>query len=130
MPIPAAPRTITDTNKLQEKVKRFIFGNCVHCHSKGSSVFDMNPEVLLANTVNKPTNAQSVEPPAGWMRIKPGFPEQSVVFVQSRRTPIPTMFMGKPVKLRPMPPVGVADVAADQVFLTDLAMWITNLPKM
>jgi hypothetical protein len=31
--------------------------------------------------------------------------------------------------MRPMPPVGVADVAAEQEFLTDLAAWITALPK-
>jgi hypothetical protein len=32
------------------------------------------------------------------------------------------------VRMRPMPPVGVADVAANQAFLTDLAAWITSLP--
>jgi hypothetical protein len=129
MPIPTAPATITDADPRLLRIKRFVFGNCVHCHSLGSGVFDMRPEVFVANTVNKPTNAQSVEPPAGWMRIKPGFPGQSVIYVQSQRTMIPTMVGGKPVKLRPMPPVGVADVAAEQEFLTDLAAWITALPK-
>jgi hypothetical protein len=132
MPIPTDPATITDAsndNGRLLRIKRFVFGNCVHCHAMGSGVFDMRPEVFVANTVNKPTNAQSVEPPAGWMRIKPGFPGQSVIYVQAQRTMIPTMVAGKPVKLRPMPPVGVADVAADQEFLTELAAWITALPK-
>jgi len=73
------------------------------------------------------TMSQSVEAPAGWFRIKPGVPSMSVVYVQAQRTMIPTMVAGKPVKMRPMPPVGVANEAANQEFLTDLAAWIMTL---
>jgi hypothetical protein len=67
--------------------------------------------------------------PTGWARVKPGFPGQSVLYVQVQRTMIPTMVGNMAVKMRPMPPVGVADAAAEQELLTDLAAWITALPK-
>ena len=66
-PIPANPATITDTSNDMGRllrIKRFMFGNCVHCHN-GNSVFDLHPDVFVANTVNKVTEAQSVSPPAG-----------------------------------------------------------------
>jgi hypothetical protein len=127
-PIPTDPATVADPDPRLARIKRFVFGNCVHCHAGG--VFDLHPEVFVTNTVKVATNSQSVEAPAPiWYRVNPGLPNQSVLYVQARRTMIPTMFMGKPVKMRPMPPVGVADVAAEQEFLTDLAAWITALPK-
>jgi hypothetical protein len=130
MPARTTPETITDTSNdggRMLRIKRFIFGNCVHCHN-GGKVFDMNPDKLVANTVNKDTESQSVMPPAGWKRVLPGKPEMSVLYVQARRTPLPPAVGG--VRLRPMPPVGVSDLAADQAALTDIAAWIMSLPPV
>ncbi|HXU80952.1 MAG TPA: hypothetical protein VN914_06115 [Polyangia bacterium] len=119
--------TITDPDLRLQRIKRFVFGNCVHCHA--GNVVDLHPDVFVANTVSKPTNAQSVMPPPGWFRVTPGSPTTSVLYVQAQRTMIPTMVGGKMVRMRPMPPVGVADIAANQEFLADLAAWITALKK-
>jgi hypothetical protein len=130
-PIPTDPALVKDTSNDMGRllrIKRFVMGNCVHCHGNGSAGFSLKPDDFVANTVKKMTEAQSVMPPAGWYRVTPGKPGMSVVYVQAQRTMIPTMVGGKMVRMRPMPPVGVADVAANQAFLTDLAAWITSLP--
>jgi hypothetical protein len=122
---PAAPATITDATAdggRLLRIKRFMFGNCVHCHN-GNGQVDLHPDVLVANTVNKPTEAQSVHPPAGWLRVVPGAPTRSVVYVQMQRTMLPPAVMM--TRLRAMPPVGVADLAAEQASLKDVFDWIT-----
>jgi hypothetical protein len=119
----------TPPNPLLLKAKRFVFGNCVHCHNKMGKQFDMHPDVFVQNTVGKPTMAQSVEPPAGWLRVVPGDPEKSVLYVQARRTPLPMPNMAGGNRLRPMPPIGVADIAVDQEGLDALKMWILSLKK-
>jgi hypothetical protein len=124
-PIPAAPKTITDNNALLLRVKRFVFGNCVHCHN-GNSVFDMHPEVFVENTVGKEVEAQSVHPPPGYLRIVAGNPTMSVVYRQMARVNLPPAMNGAD-PLRPMPPVGVADIAVDQAALTDMRTWIMGL---
>ncbi len=127
-PLPAMPATITDatTNDAGRllRIKQFLFGNCVHCHN-GNSVFDLHPDVFVANTVNKATEAQSVVPPPGWKRVVPKSPQTSVLFVQTQRTMIPPPVNGS--RLRPMPPVGVADVAADAQAVKDISDWILSL---
>jgi hypothetical protein len=127
MPLPPAPATITDATAdagRMLRIKRFMFGNCVHCHN-GNGQVDLHPDVLVANTVSKPTEAQSVHPPAGWLRVVPGAPLRSVVYVQMQRTMLPPPVMM--TRLRAMPPVGVADLAAEQASLKDVFDWITAL---
>jgi len=129
MPAPATPATIADASNdggRLLRIKQFVFGNCVHCHNGGGQV-DLHPDVFVANTVSKPTEAQSVMPPAGWLRVVPGDPSTSVLYVQMQRTMLPPATGNE--RLRPMPPVGVADVAADQAALKDVSDWITALPK-
>jgi hypothetical protein len=127
-PIPASPATITDSTTNDGgrllRIKQFMFGNCVHCHN-GNSVFDLHPDVFVANTVNKPTASQSVMPPPGWRRVVPRSPQTSVLYVQTQRTMIPPPVNGS--RLRPMPPMGVADVAADAAALKDISDWILSL---
>jgi hypothetical protein len=130
-PIPSPAATITDNSNdggRLLRIKRFVFGNCVHCHN-GKSYFDLHPDMFVANTVGKPTNSQSVMPPKGWLRVVPGSPSTSVLYVQVQRTMLPPpMGTGSMMtRLRPMPPVGVADVAADQAALADLNAWILSL---
>jgi len=127
-PIPANPATITDSDPRLQRIKRAVFGNCVHCHGNGG-FFDLGPDEFVANTVGKPTDSNGTTMPDGWARVKPGVPLQSVLYIQTRRTMIPTMVGGKMVRMRPMPPVGVAEVAADQALVADLFAWITALPR-
>lgn len=129
MPAPADPATITDASNdggRLLRIKRFVFGNCVTCHN-GNGNFDMRPDVFVQNTVGKPTESQSVEPPAGWLRVVPGDPETSVLYVQMQRTMLPPP-VGASGRLRAMPPVGLADVAVEQTALKDVFDWITALP--
>jgi hypothetical protein len=128
-PAPADPVTITDASNDEGRllrVKRFVFGNCVTCHN-GDGNFDMRPDVFVENTVGKPTESQSVEPPPGWLRVVPGDPATSVLYVQMQRTMLPPP-QGAASRLRPMPPVGLADVAVEQTSLKDVFDWITALP--
>jgi hypothetical protein len=128
--VPATPTAITDANPLLLRVKRFVFGNCAHCHN-GRTVFNMAPDVFVANTVGKMTEAQSVVPPKGWLRVVPGSPDTSVVYVQAERTklPPPVVVDGMETRLRPMPPVGVADIAVPVDAVADLRAWIMSLKK-
>jgi len=129
LPAPADPATITDASADEGRllrIKRFVFGNCASCHH-GDGNFDMRPDVFVENTVGKPTESQSVEPPAGWLRVVPGDPATSVLYVQMQRTMIPPP-QGAANRLRPMPPVGLADVAVEQTSLKDVFDWITALP--
>jgi hypothetical protein len=129
--LPASPATITDnTNDSGRflRIKQFIFGNCVHCHH-GEGLVDFRPDVFYANTVGQPTEAQSVVPPRGWLRVVPRMPEISVLYKQVERTRLPPATGGgERDRLRPMPPVGVSDQAVDLRALTDLREWILSLP--
>lgn len=124
---PAVPRSIVESDPTLLQVKEFVLGNCVHCHNEKGRVFDMAPEVFVANTVNQATSAQSVHPPAGWFRVTPGQPEMSVLFVQARRTPLPEPTMAGDNRLRPMPPIGVNDLTPDEAGLTAIQNWIKSL---
>jgi hypothetical protein len=128
-PIPAAPAIITDASNdggRLLRIKRFVFGNCVTCHNGGGQV-DLHPDVFVANTVNQATTAQSVMPPAGWLRVIPGEPAKSVLYVQMQRTMLPPA-NGAADRLRAMPPVGLADQAVEQTALKDVFDWISALP--
>jgi hypothetical protein len=129
LPVPADPATISDASADDGRllrIKRFVFGNCVTCHN-GQGNVDFNPAVFVDNTVGKPTEAQSVMPPEGWLRVVPGDPETSVLYVQMQRTMLPEPEAGMN-RLRPMPPLGVAEVAAEPSSLQDVYDWISALP--
>lgn len=127
-PLPPDPATITDASNdggRLLRIKRFVFGNCASCHN-GDSQFDLRPDVFVQNTVGKPTEAQSVMPPEGWLRVVPGDANKSVLYVQMQRTMLPPEMDGR--RLRAMPPIGLNDVAAEQNALKDVLDWITGLP--
>jgi hypothetical protein len=122
--IPASPATITDPDPVLERVKRFVFGNCVHCHNgQGANPVDLRPEAFVRNTVNKVPQSPGVETPPGWFRIRPRMPERSVVYLQ-------TLGGNLPATLRLMPPVGVKvrDVPAFTAELDAMRAWINSLP--
>jgi hypothetical protein len=116
-PLPAEPRSITDPDPRFEQVKRFVFGNCVHCHH-GGRVVDFRPDVFFQNTVNAPPESSGIEPPPGFLRIVPGSPEMSVVYVQAARVDLPE-------GLKPMPPIAVQ--FPPQGELENMRLWIESL---
>lgn len=122
--VPANPAVITDANPVLQQVKRFVFGQCVHCHNgKGTNPIDLRPEVFVANTVNKVPVSPGVEVPAGWFRVRPKMPERSVLYLQTLGgATLPAM-------LRVMPPVGVQvrDQAPFSAELENLKAWINSL---
>jgi hypothetical protein len=125
--------TITDNSNDQGRllrIKRFVFGNCVHCHN-GAEQADFHPDKLVEEWVNKPVpETQSVKPYPGMLRIFGKDLTKSVVYLQVQRTmlPPPITTGGQDIRLRPMPPVGVADMAVDQAALADIRAWIMALP--
>ena len=121
------PATITASDPNLLATLKFVKGNCVHCHNAKGKQFDLAPEVFVQNTVRQKTDAQSVMPPADWFRVFPGMPEKSVVYVQTRRAPLPMPTATGGDRLRPMPPIGVNDMAPDQAGLDAMKAWIMNL---
>ena len=89
------------------------------------------PRQVVEEWVNKEVpETQSVKPYPGMLRVFGKDPTKSVVYLQVQRTmlPPPIMSTGEDIRLRPMPPVGVADVAVDQTALADIRAWIMSLP--
>jgi hypothetical protein len=122
MPPPATPASITDPDATQQQVKRFVYGNCVHCHNNNNSPIDFSPDVFVANTVCKPADDGHIMAPAGWFRINPKKPDMSVAYVQAMGVKPGTVL---PDTLRPMPPVGVTIPSPE---LDNMKKWINALP--
>jgi hypothetical protein len=118
IPIPTEPKTIIEQDAKLQQVERFVFGNCAHCHH-GQIAADFRPEVFLDNTVNKPPQASGITVPDGWMRIVPGDPEKSVIYLQTRATNLPE-------GMKAMPPIGVQFPPEDE--LDNMRLWIETLP--
>jgi hypothetical protein len=123
MPPPTNPATITDADPTLQQVKRFVFGNCVHCHNNNDSPVDFSPDVWVQNTVCQVTDGH-VMPPAGWYRINPKKPDMSVAYVQAMAVK-PGTVLPDP-SLRPMPPVGVTVPLMTE--LDNMKKWINSLP--
>ena len=122
--IPRPAATITDPNPQLLQVKRFVFGNCVHCHHGKMNIVDFRPDVFVANTVNQMPEAPGIAVPEGHRRVVPGDPEKSVVYLQARGTGLPT-------GLKPMPNVGVKmrELPEFTRELDNLKAWILSLPR-
>ena len=118
------PPTITDPDPVLLRVKRFMVGQCTHCHNgQGANPIDLRPEVFVRNTIGKVPESPGVEPPPGYLRIRPRMPERSVVYLQ-------TLGGNLPRTLRLMPPVGVQirDLPEFAAELENLKAWINALP--
>jgi hypothetical protein len=114
LPSPAAQ--IRDADMLTERVKKYVYGNCFHCHNgKDSQAFDMRPDRFVAAVVRQETMASGT---ASGIRVIPGNPEMSVVYRQMTRL---NLMMG----FNPMPLVGVQ--IADPEGLRLIRDWIMSL---
>lgn len=100
------------------RVLGMFTGNCVHCHNGSggpSSSFDLRHDVALANTVDHETESSAS---ASGIRIVPGAPETSILFLAfSGETDDP--------EVSAMPPMGV-DVR-DQAAVELLRTFISEL---
>ncbi len=104
--LPGTPASIAEADPVLRRVKAWAYGNCVHCHNGAEGMLDLRPDVFVQNTVNMAAEGAGIMvPDATWKRVVPKQPERSVLFVQARRTPLPS---GPGVQMRAMPPLGVA----------------------
>jgi len=117
--LPSAPDAVQGTG-LERDVLGYVHGNCAHCHNGTggpSSSFDMRHDVMIENTVDKKTESDAS---ASGIRIVPGHPEESILFLAfSGETDNP--------EVKPMPPVGVQ--LRDTAAIEHLRTWITSLPS-
>lgn len=97
----------------------YLVGNCVHCHngSNGAaSSFDLRPDVALQNLIEVPTASSAT---AAGIRVTPGDPEASVLFLAMRGS--------EDREIKDMPPLGVA--LRDARGLALFEDWIRTLPS-
>jgi hypothetical protein len=118
-PPPAEPDRVVADDDLTRTIVGYLHGNCAHCHNGGAgpdSAFDMRHPVALANTIGQPTEGSGS---ASGIRIAPGDPDGSVLFLALSGE-------SDEEEVRAMPPLGVQrrDQATIEIFRT----WITDLP--
>jgi hypothetical protein len=117
-PAPHEPyAALPEHGPLTSAVLGYLVGNCVHCHngSNGAaSSFDLRPAVALDNAIDQPTASSAT---AAGIRVVPGKPEQSILYLG--------LSGSGDREVKSMPPVGVAlrDAGAIQL----LERWIRAL---
>lgn len=118
-PPPAAPERIEHASEATRQILGSWHGNCVHCHNGTdgpSSSFDLRYDVALQNTIDRETESSAS---AAGIRIVPGEPEESILFLAvSGETDDP--------EVKEMPPVGVDVLDGDHI--EALRRWILELP--
>ena len=98
----------------------YFIGNCTACHNGGNALnssFSLYPEDAVANTVDQPTETETGE----GIRVVPGSPEQSVLFITVVDAPVP----GYRGPFKAMPPLGLSVVDPDAQAI--LSTWIEGL---
>jgi len=119
-PKPREPfRTLPEHGPLTTAVLGYFVGNCVHCHNGtngAASSFDLRPDVALTNLVDQPTASSAT---ADGIRVVPGKPDESVLYLGVRG--------GPELEVKDMPPLGVA--VRDSSAIELLSDWITALAK-
>ena len=98
----------------------YFVGNCIACHNGGDSInssFSLYPDDAVANTVDRPTESE----PGEGLRVVPGAPEESVLFITVIDAPTPE-YRGP---FKAMPPIGLSVVDPDAT--TVLSSWIESL---
>jgi hypothetical protein len=106
------------SDPLTYRVLGYFTGNCVSCHHAGTgpnNSFDLRHQVALANTIDRPTESSAS---AAGIRVVPGDPEQSILWLAfARDTTNP--------EVKPMPPVGIDRGDAEGIEL--VRAWIESL---
>lgn len=114
------PETIEHEDDSTRLVLGMFHGNCVHCHNGTfgpSSSFDLRHDVALDNTIDQETDSSAS---ASGIRIVPGSPETSILFLAfSGETDDP--------EVSAMPPMGVDVRDAESVEL--LRSFILDLER-
>lgn len=117
-PAPSEPyAALPEHGPLTSQVLGYLVGNCVTCHngSNGAnSSYDLRPEVALENLIDQPTMSSAAAP---GIRVVPGSPEESEMFL--------AVAGSTNLEVKDMPPVGVALRDSSAVEL--LREWITAL---
>jgi hypothetical protein len=117
-PAPREPyAALPEHGPLTSQVLGYLVGNCVTCHngSNGAnSSYDLRPKVALQNLIDQPTMSSAA---AAGIRVVPGNPEESEMFL--------AVAGSTDLEVKDMPPVGVALRDASAIEL--LREWITAL---
>lgn len=117
---PDQPDEVVHEDPATRDVLAYFEGNCTHCHNGGTgpnNSFDLRHPVALENTIDQPTEGIGS---ANGLRIDPGSPSTSVLFLAfSGETEDP--------ELRLMPPAGVQ--RRDASTIESLRQWILSLPS-
>lgn len=117
---PAPTTAVEGRSEPETKALGYFVGNCITCHNGGSgenAAFSLYPDVAVDNTVDHPTESETGE----GIRVVPGDPESSVVFISVARAGEP----GYTGPFKAMPPIGITrvDPAAEGI----LGGWIEQL---
>lgn len=111
------PRRIDESDPLTRSVLEYFQGNCVHCHNAGfgpNSAFSLDYPDAVSNLVDVDTTSELLH----GLRVKPGSPEESAIYLALTATSDSTT-------AQPMPPLGVQrrDTAAAEL----VREWILSL---
>ncbi|MEM6293480.1 MAG: hypothetical protein AAGA54_19565 [Myxococcota bacterium] len=113
-----APARIEADDDLTAAVLGDLYANCVHCHNGTdgpSSAFDLRPDAALGNMIDVETESSAT---ASGIRVVPGSPEDSILFLAlSRETDDP--------EVKEMPPVGIDELDRDSI--ERMRTWIQSL---
>lgn len=117
---PRHPEAIDHPDLLARAALGYLHGNCAHCHNdspRSMSKLDLQHGRALQNLINIPTESSGQ---AAGIRVMPGIPEQSVLFLSllgDNGTP----------EIKPMPPIGVQ--VRDTGAIELIRWWITGLTR-
>jgi glucose/arabinose dehydrogenase len=118
-PLPAAPAQLFHPDRRTRGLLGYLHGNCAHCHNRSQqseSPLDLTYPNALQNSIGVETQGSGQ---AAGIRVAPGFPERSVLFLAlSGESDDP--------ELKPMPPVGVQ--LRDAATIELMRSWIADLP--
>jgi hypothetical protein len=118
--VPSEPDAVAHDDAQTREVLGYLHGNCAHCHNgreDAMSSLSLEHPVAFENIVAVPTQGSGQ---AHGVRVVPGSPETSVLFMALSGE-------SDDDELKPMPPVGVDLIDADAVEL--VRSWIAALPE-